>query len=545
VRDPDAELEWAPIRESPDRFAATVEKAQGRLARYLESQRAADLDEVQRLWDSIVDDAGFADAPAPFRADLLNRAAVARQWRGARDASSAELDRALKEFDEAIVLAPADRALYLHNAGMTRLLRFQWEGTATELDGALELMRQAIDAAGADPRLRPLALAGAAAVLSARFRTTGARGDIEEAASLARAAVEEAPADSPRALRYRGILSSALSYRYDAFGTIDDLQQAIALWTTAAEGSGSGPPSLRWSRDASLGPLLRRRWLALRDRRDLDRSIDILRRAAKDSSAGNRPANLTNLGNALLERYDEIGDIDDVREAVAAHEQSLRETSEGDWQFASRHNNAGNSMMALYGETGDPRDLPRAVRHYELAVARAGPTAQERASREYNLGNARRALWERSHADADAAAATEAYRAACRSGLVRDLQWALGAAQTCAAWAAERAAWSDAADAAAWGIDAIDQLFRRQLARDEKETWLARASALPALAAFALSAAGRPADAAVAFERGRAFLLSEAIERDRLDLAQLERTGRQDLAERYRAASRTLRAAQA
>lgn len=42
----------------------------------------------------------------------------------------------------------------------------------------------------------------------------------------------------------------------------------------------------------------------------------------------------------------------------------------------------------------------------------------------------------------------------------------------------------------------------------------------------------------MAFERGRAFLLSEAIEQSRIDLDQLESAGRADLAERYRAVSR-------
>ncbi len=465
---------------------------------------------MQHLWDSVIADAAFTRAPASFRADLLNRSAVARQWRGVPDGSTAELEQGLEFLQEAIVLAPADRALYLHNAGMTHLLRFELEGSGSELDTALELMAEALDAAGRNPTLRPLALAGEAAVRNGRFRTRGARDDIEQAVTLARAAVDEATAGSPRAPRYRGILSQALAYRYDALGSIDDLQQAITL---EPEGS---PAS---------GALLRRRWFALHDRRDLDQSIDILRKAVAGSAAGNRPANLTNLGNTLLDRYHETGDVDDVRAAVEAHEQSVLATAEGDWQLASRHNNAGNSLLALYDQTDDLEDLEKAAREYELAVAMTGPTAQERASRAYNLGNARLALWERTDSASDAAAATDAYRAACQSGLVGGLEWALASAQAWATWAVDRAAWSDAADATSSGLEAVDQLFRRQLARDEKETWLARAAGLPSLAAVALATAGRGKDATVAFECGRAFLLSEAIERSRLDLAQLETGG--------------------
>lgn len=537
VRDPDAELEWTPIREVPRHFAPAIRKSQAALARYLKDSGRADLDEVQAAWDAIVADSRFDDAPGTFRADLLGRDAAARLWRAATDGSTRELDSALEALGRALSLTPAggDRALYLHNVGMAHVLRFQLSRGEGELDAALDVLRQAIDAARGDPRLRPLALSGAADVLQTRFRMHGARDDIDQAVALATEAVEQAPTDSRRAWRYRGILSGALAYRYDAFGVIDDLQHAIALRISS---SGEVEP-----RDSgALGTLLRRRWIALHDPHDLDWSIDLLRDFSGTTAAG-RPARLTNLANSLLERFDETRDIEDAREAAEANEQSVALTSEGDWQLPSRHNNAGNSMRALYEATRDVGFLEQAVQHYERAVALTGPTAQERPSREYNLGNARQAVYERTGADEDAAAVTAAYRAACETGLASSLEWALASARVWATWAAGRAAWPEAAESATYGIEAVDELFRRQLGRDEKESWLARAAGLPSLAAFCLSAAERPADAAVAFERGRAFLLSEAIEQSRIDLGQLESAGRADLAERYRAVSRAVRSA--
>jgi CHAT domain-containing protein len=86
------------------------------------------------------------------------------------------------------------------------------------------------------------------------------------------------------------------------------------------------------------------------------------------------------------------------------------------------------------------------------------------------------------------------------------------------------------------GLEAMDRLFRVQLLRRHRETWLLAAEGLPLRAAYALAADGDPAAAAVTVERGRALLLSDALERDRADLEHLP-AAQQGLVDRYRQAA--------
>jgi hypothetical protein len=73
--------------------------------------------------------------------------------------------------------------------------------------------------------------------------------------------------------------------------------------------------------------------------------------------------------------------------------------------------------------------------------------------------------------------------------------------------------------------------------REHTETMLRLTTTMHADAAYALDKSGNSPEAAGAVERGRAVLLSEALERDRADLQRLLETGHRDLAGRYRRAA--------
>ena len=112
----------------------------------------------------------------------------------------------------------------------------------------------------------------------------------------------------------------------------------------------------------------------------------------------------------------------------------------------------------------------------------------------------------------------------------------LDAARNWGRWADSRQAWHEGREAYAFGLDAMGNLFRKQLVRHHKETWLIRALGLPSQAAFGLAQAEDLTAAVVAIEYGRALLLSEATERDRNVVLRLHEERRSDLVERYDAA---------
>ena len=115
----------------------------------------------------------------------------------------------------------------------------------------------------------------------------------------------------------------------------------------------------------------------------------------------------------------------------------------------------------------------------------------------------------------DDAAVAGAYRQAF-DGL--SLQSGSGAADLAAEWAAWADGRGDAVEAAqahwSWVRAVADDARRRPL-RAEKERRLAHVAGLAACAGERLIAAGRTRDAAVAFDLGRATLLTERMERDR------------------------------
>jgi CHAT domain-containing protein len=73
---------------------------------------------------------------------------------------------------------------------------------------------------------------------------------------------------------------------------------------------------------------------------------------------------------------------------------------------------------------------------------------------------------------------------------------------------------------------AIVSLVNVQLGHAAKESWLREAQGLPSQAAYAIARAdaNRAMEAVVVLEQGRAYLLTEALERERADLAALQQT---------------------
>ena len=95
--------------------------------------------------------------------------------------------------------------------------------------------------------------------------------------------------------------------------------------------------------------------------------------------------------------------------------------------------------------------------------------------------------------------------------------------------------WKKACHAYTKAIQATEFLYRASLSRRNKESELSEANDLFRCAAYAQAKVGDYRAAAVIVERGRARMLSEALERQRVDIAELERL-KPDLFDRYQRA---------
>ena len=87
---------------------------------------------------------------------------------------------------------------------------------------------------------------------------------------------------------------------------------------------------------------------------------------------------------------------------------------------------------------------------------------------------------------------------------------------------------------------AVRSLFQAQLLRRHKELWLVTAGRFAAEAGYTHVRNGDPQLAVQSLERGRSMLLSEALDRDRADLADLDERGHSSLRSRFARAVKTV-----
>jgi len=486
-------MDWKPVRAVPPALGARVARADEILL--FARTRAAFVDAV-RAWARVVERCD-AEAPVQFREDVFNRIGCAHwfvaQYGGEDGAISAGLGYLQMAAD--LAATPGDRARYLHNIAGVRETRYLWRGEERDLNEAIDLLQKSL-------------------VIGAR---------------------------SPKTALFRFTLAQNLSIRFDLDGNLEDIDAAIRLTRVARRRL---PPTARAVAGALLGTSLSKRFVRTGRRRDINEAIHLLRRgvaAAARSRAGPSPSRLTNLGNALLHRVEAgVGTLDDMREAAAAHAQSVERTEESDRQLPRRLNNLANSLSTLYQLTGDGRQLDASIDALADALQRTPPSALELPSRLYNLAGrlrTRAAIAGAPGAADDEAYGVATYRQAARLWTLAP-EWAFAAARVWGQWASDRQSWPEAVEAYGFASDALDQLVRTQLSRSHKENWLQDAQGMLARIAFARAKVGDARGAVEAVERGRAVLLSEVLGLRRAELDALAGLGAADLAQRYERAAR-------
>ena len=133
-----------------------------------------------------------------------------------------------------------------------------------------------------------------------------------------------------------------------------------------------------------------------------------------------------------------------------------------------------------------------------------------------------------------------ALQSAYQEGVNGDVRWALAAALTLGRWAVEREEWTEAAQAFDDAMRTANRYLDVQLRRASVEAALVQLGAAAPEAAEVLSHVGRLADAVLAVERGRAVVLSRALELDNSRVDRLSAQRMDDLAARFRAAAAQL-----
>jgi tetratricopeptide (TPR) repeat protein len=523
-------------RDTPDGVATRLQLGAALRERHRELQRDRDLEAAVNVLSEAVE--GAAELGSEVQAECHEaRGNALLDWYEGTGFQTT-LEQSIEDLRAALELTPSDpgdRAGYAGNLASALLTRFQARGERNDLTEALQLFEEALEGSPGYPSMELLANLGNA--LSVRSVVDASRGDADQAVARLHRAVELAQGTDA----LPGMLSNlaaALLERFDLAGQIADVDEAVNLLAVAVDASGPDSPE-RPSRLNNLAIALRLRHLRRRgDPSDLDRAVAAYEEALSATREADPewPAYHANLGNVLHQRFDATGDPADLDRAVKHVETALVRMPESSPDRPIYLNNLSATLSARAERVDKPADLRRAAKLLNEALALTPDSSIRRAGLLVNLGNATSELFDRAGDPGDRAAALAAYRSATRDHIDASPADALAAARNWSEWAARRRAWAEAIQAYSLGEQAVEQLFRTQLVRAHKESWLRDADGLSTVGALAHAARGELASGVLALELGRARLYAEQLEREHADLRRLQ-TDREELTLRYRVAA--------
>ena len=469
--------------------------------------------------------------------------------------------RALFRFDD------SNRARVLGNLAVALRSRFRWDdGDAADLDRAIQLGEDALEIC--PDGLRPMLLNNLANALSHRFDHSGVREDLDRSIEASREGLETAPGDSGIARVLRANLGLSLLDRSSMDDDDEERDEAMEIIEQPMNLFGK---SLLEDVQVlhSLGAALLRRYVRTGDESDLQRSVQTIERAWELHTADspNRHSELINLSAALRYRFDLSRDPNDIERAIRAAEEAIALAPEeaGAWNNLANAllqkfnltqngsdiekaleasgraaelgadealylNSHGVCLRTRYLVKGNATDLTNAIELFDRAAAVATVGSPERARALGNLGAALEMQ------QGTRSSISETYERATVEGIETSVAVGLNSAMRWGQWAFDRRDWPEAARAFGHANRAAQLLFEAQLVRASKEHSLERVQGLAADTAFALTQTGNAEGAVVALEGGLARILSQALDRGRIELHELADAD-PDLFMRYHAAA--------
>ncbi len=327
-----------------------------------ESPEAGPVTVVARLWQRII-----AAVPAgyPVRATYLRSLSVTLFQRFSRTRDPADLDAAVTIGQQALEAADdndEDLPNILMHLADSLIGRFVLSGAATDLHTAIGSLQRVLRVLAGDSPDRAWCLSSLGNALSLRFEWSGDGTDLDAAVTISQQALEAAGEDDEE---LPGMLLRAGNILLMRFWYADcpaDLDAAIAAYQQALNAFPAGDPSLAVGL-SGLGNALHARYGRARGRADLDEAITLHRQAvatAADSDP-NRAIYLSNLGAALLARTGHRGDQADAEEAAASLRQAVAESPAGYRGLGMCMSNLSSALRITFQLTGTIADLDEAV----------------------------------------------------------------------------------------------------------------------------------------------------------------------------------------
>ena len=491
-----------------------------------------------------------------------------------------DLNRAITVYEIACNLSPGDaidKPLYHNNLGGALVDRFEKEGTKRDLDDAVAAYEEALNFAGEGIPKRSLYLDNLAYALHSRSEAINSNDDLDRALQVFEEAVSLVQNDRDCA-RFSGNFANALQLLFRRTGEIEALNRAISLYDDTIRVSSTDDISMHRN---NLGNALQRRYAWSGSLDDLERAIGEYEAALEASSASSNPARLlTDFGMAkrrIFQHYDSDGNIRYLDEAINLFTSALEHTPPGHGDRSMCLSNLGNAMLdrfelthsleylgqatelhrnaldcmpdlegnpdrgrfthnlALvlsqrFSQTGSIELLDEAIALYQVAI-RCTPASQpEHAVYLISLGEALKIRYDHSIPSnpEDLKDSTAAFQRACDTRAASPTTRIV--AVLCLVQQLEEGSYDIANRALQIAIELLPSTASYNLRRIDQQYNLTVYSGLAsAAAAVALAAGEDPAKAACLLEGGRGVILGHLLDL-RNDIINL----RSDLAEKYR-----------
>ena len=249
------------------------------------------------------------------------------------------------------------------------------------------------------PEDLPMSWSNLAVLLAARYELDGSAADLDEAVDTLRLALDLEPPGTPERARYQSNLSAALYQRALISAASEDRDEALALGRVSSELSGSNDAD-RVKHLSNFGISLLRGYEESGSDAELSAAISAFEdaRCACSPNDPDLAGVLSNLGNALLRRSEASGSAADLEAAVRAHRRAVSATTAGEPSRAKRLSNLSAALRASSIRLARGDDLDEAIETASEALALLGPGSPDRLGILYTLGGALQARFMRAGA---------------------------------------------------------------------------------------------------------------------------------------------------
>lgn len=299
-------------------------------------------------------------------------------WLGVALCRRYEATAVVSDIEEAVAAQRSARRYYVHGPitqytilcelchSLTR--SFQQCGSRSDLAEAAALARQALSAAPEHHPQRYLFLLRLAYVSIISFMANGKLEELREAGVVAESAIElclHGHRDRHKAL---GIAATASGVLYEHSNNLADIERAIEYLSEAVH-------SFPVSYGNNLALALQRRFSRKGDVSDLERSIQIARRAIQDSLPTHRFRDylISNLSFSLRHLFLLRGDPAILEEAIQLQRQGIEKCAPGEPQRFVPVDNLAKLLLLRFRQNLNLEDLYEAVRLWREALTLQPP----------------------------------------------------------------------------------------------------------------------------------------------------------------------------